>query len=415
MRVTESPCRACGRDTLHSVLDFGPLQLSDFPPGGSTPQRPAPLDLTRCAACGLVQLRHTVEPDALFRRYWYQSGINETMRTELQSIVTQAVGRVPVTAGDVVLDIGANDGTLLAGYAGLRHPPFRVAVEPAGNLQGALQAHCEDRWPCYFPDPVLVDTYRGRVRILTSIACFYASNTPHAFAAAVRALLAPGGVWIVQFQDLQQMLQATAFDNICHEHLIYYSLRSFTNLVTLYGLQVVRVERRTINGGSLRITVQRGDAPATAPDGVVAQAAAEWGCEHTTLLAAFAQRVWTRRSQVRALVQTAQQQQQTIDLYGASTKANMLLQVCELGPPAIRQAWERSETKWGCTTITGIPIVSEAVGRAQPPAVLLAGIWQFREAILQREAAYLAQGGALLFPLPVVDVVRAEEAEEATC
>jgi NDP-4-keto-2,6-dideoxyhexose 3-C-methyltransferase len=129
---------------------------------------------------------------------------------------------------------------------------------------------------------------------------------------------------------------------------------------------------------------------------------AEYRCEHFMTLRDFAQRVMKTREKIYQALDT---HRGPIDLYGASTKGNTLLQVCDLGPKDIRQAWERSPEKWGRKTVTGIPIVSEEAGRADPPAMLFVVIWQFRDAIMQREAAYLAQGGKLLFPLPRVEVI----------
>jgi len=396
--VEERACRACG-GRIDSVLNLGMLALSNFPRPQDPPAATAPLDLCQCQACGLVQLRHTIAPDVLFRQYWYRSGINETMRAELQSIVTQARTIVPVAAGDVVVDVGANDGTLLRAY-----PPdvLTIAFEPALNLNEALHHHAHLVVADYFPQGLAqLESLRGRVKILSSIACFYDLDDPGAFVAAVAEILAPEGVWIVQFQDLHQMLQATAFDNVVHEHLVYYSLRSFERLIAPYGLRVTHAERRAINGGSYRLLVQHNTAgPRDAT--VAALRQTEQGCEHWLTLERFAWRVGEARTQIHGALAAVPG---TIDLYGASTKGNVLLQYCGLDGTLIRQAWERDPEKVGRQTITGIPIVSEATGRADPPDLILVGIWQFREAVLRREAAYLEAGGRILFPLPVVDLV----------
>ena len=128
------------------------------------------------------------------------------------------------------------------------------------------------------------------------------------------------------------------------------------------------------------------------------------------MLNGFARRVLDARTRIRETVLSAVSVGKTVDLYGASTKGNTLLQFCDLGPGLIRRAWERSEGKWGRRTVTGIPIVSEQEGRENPPDILFVVIWQFREVILQREADYLSRGGQFLFPLPTVELVRAESA-----
>jgi NDP-4-keto-2,6-dideoxyhexose 3-C-methyltransferase len=95
-----------------------------------------------------------------------------------------------------------------------------------------------------------------------------------------------------------------------------------------------------------------------------------------------------------------------VDVYGASTKGNILLQVLDVGPGTIRQAIDRSPAKWGRYTVTGIPIVGEEQGKVDLAAAWLVPIWQFRESVLLREQDYLAQGGTLIFPLPVCEIIR---------
>ena len=395
--IQERACRVC-KTPLASVFDLGTLALSSFPVGaGTLPE--APLDLCRCPVCGLVQLRHTVSPDALFRQYWYQSSVNETMRAELAHVVSDGIEHLGgLNDGDIVVDVGANDGTLLASYpTSVR----RVAYEPALNLQAALQQHCNVQYAEYFPGMHLPEA--DSVSLLTSIACFYAVDDPMLFMRAVDDALLERGLWIVQFQDLHQLLEATAFDDICHEHLFYPGLAAIERLLETFDLCVVDAERRAVNGGSLRLTVGR--RWRTVSPRVAEFRAIEAGCEGLEALGAFARQAYGIRSKVRMHLQAKARHRQAVDLYGASTKGNTLLQFCGIGPKEIRQAWERSPEKWGRRTVTGIPIVSEADGRKNPPAMLFVGIWQFRNAIVRREAEYLKGGGQLLFPLPHVETV----------
>ena len=394
-------CRACGHK-LKSVLDLGMMYLSNFPLKGETPKTCAPLDFCQCVSCKLVQLRHSVAPDEMFSHYWYQSGVNESMLVELKDVVASGVARVGgLGLSDIVMDIGANDGTLLAQYT----PCVRIAYEPAANLQTTLAQHCDVLRPEYFPGNGFASLQR-KVKIITSIACFYAVEEPLTFVTAIDRLLSDDGVWVVQFQDLHQMLQATAFDDICHEHLFYPSLTAIERMLTSFDLVLFDAQQREINGGSLRLFIGRRHRVIEPSVSVLRERETE--CERPETLDAFACRVYDARTRIRETVASAFAVGKTVDLYGASTKGNTLLQFCDLGPDVIRQAWERSENKWGRQTITGIPIVSEQVGRSDPPDMLLVVIWQFRETILKREADYIARGGQLLFPLPIVQLVSNE-------
>ena len=405
MIYTERQCRLC-RGQLESILDLGELALSDFVQDDQELQR-APLDLCACVDCTLVQLRHTTNPDLLFRKYWYLSGINEMMREELADIAEKAKEIVPMGIGDVIFDIGANDGTLLSAFP---QGTVRVGFEPALNLQEQLRRHTTLTVPDYFPSAKAPVTrvFKGKVKIITSIAMFYDLDDPISFVEAIAQALHPDGVWIVQFQDLDQMTKATAFDNICHEHLVYWSLETFEDLIAFRGLKVVKAEKRAINGGSYRLYVRWNNHKADAS--VDALRHLETGCQEWSRFYHFGWAAGEVKKQICGVLEHLLATGKTVDIYGASTKFNTLAQWCGIDGELVRQAWERSPDKFGRKTVTGIPIVNELEGRMNPPDALFVGIWQFRDAILKREARYLDDPRhAFIFPLPHVEIVMEED------
>ncbi len=410
--LERTTCRICAA-SLAPIFSLGSLYLSDFPASaGSHVHPPVPLDLMRCTAedCGLVQLAHTTPPDWLYTEtYWYRSGVNETMRAELRDLVKAAVARVALPAHATVIDIGANDGTLLAQYAEVlpKSPLLKVAYEPAASHYAALRPHAQVLFPTYFTAKAGDYALPQKAKIITAIAMFYDLDDPHAFVESLTHALHPDGVIVIQQAYLFAMLATTDITNVCHEHLEYYHLRPLEQLLGAHGLEVVDVERRAINGGSFRAWVQ------FAGKGKVNPRVAQMRAEEERLLAiegpflgVFVQRALAMRTQLQALVGAYQHQGAILDLYAASTKANTLLQWCGIDARQIRQAWERTPEKIGrYVGVSGIPIVDEPTGRADPPAALLCGAWSFRDAFLRREHAYLDAGGRLIFPLPHVEVV----------
>lgn len=414
--LRHTTCRIC-HAPLTPILTLGPQALSDFPASaGSRPYPPVSLDLVRCTdpTCGLVQLAYTTPREWLYRQYWYRSGVNETMRTELADVVIRGLGHTPLSHhGPVVADIGANDGTLLSLYPeillgmGYHHLPLtRIAWEPARNLYQACRPHAEVLYPDFFhvggEEP-----WSLPVHLLTMIACFYDLDDPHQTVADAARILAPQGVWIIQQAYLPDMLRAVGYDNICHEHLEYYHLQPLEKLLLSHGLEVFHVEHRAINGGSFRAYVGRVGRHPIAPS--VALLRAQEASLHLDAPATwdgFVGAVADRVGQLQEAVYRIVDAGGTVDVYGASTKGNTLLQTCQFDGRIIRQAWERSPEKVGrYVGVTGIPIVSEAEGRQDPPTALLVLPWGFRDSFLAREQEYLAGGGRLIFPLPVVEVV----------
>jgi hypothetical protein len=293
---------------------------------------------------------------------------------------------------------------------------FRIGFDPAQNLavhSRKLASHVVSRFfalEAFREEAVLQGR---RPRIVTSIAMFYDLEEPNRFVADVREVMHPEGLWIVQMSYLPLMLKQRAFDNVCHEHLEYYSLASFEFLLRRHDLEVVDVEMNDVNGGSMRAYVRRRHARAEAfGDATYRALAAErvWrlrkeeesmglGTERPYREFAF----WVDRvkSDVVGFIRDRVAAGRKVFVYGASTKGNTLLQYFGLDHTLIQGAAERNPDKWGRVTVgTGIPIVSEEEARAARPDFFLVLPWHFMEEFQSREAEYIAAGGRFIVPLP---------------
>ncbi len=408
-------CRSCGSGQLTPVLDLGPLHISNFLNSSAPAGVRVPLELVLCevqhGGCGLLQLKCTTSPEMLYQQYWYRSGVNVTMREALSDIAYKAERFIRPTAGDIALDIGCNDGTLLRSYntEGLS----RMGFEPADNLIPYASEGTDKILNRYFNAEDFDRAANGRrARIITSIAMFYDLEDPNSFTADIARCLDINGVWIIQMSYLPLMLEANAFDNICHEHLEYYSLTSLCALLARHDLQVVDAELNDVNGGSFRVYVCH--AKRTRADSVfeTARVGALESLERTIGLTSpvvyhdFAARVGRVRTTLVEFVTHEVEQGKTVFVYGASTKGNTLLQYCGLDATLIKAAAERNSDKWGRRTVgTNIPIVSEEDARKARPDYFLVLPWHFLKEFMERERAYLAGGGRFLVPLPYPEVV----------
>jgi NDP-4-keto-2,6-dideoxyhexose 3-C-methyltransferase len=248
------------------------------------------------------------------------------------------------------------------------------------------------------------------VDAVTSIAMMYGADDLNAFTSEVSRVLKPEGVWVVQFQDLLSVLQTNAVDWFVHEHLATFSLWSFTKLLLRHGLQVVDVEPRAINGGSLRVIVRKphGYHPTSAR--VAAQLEREQAYGLLTAgrgWGGFLARVELVKAVVKSTIEAVVESGGTVDLYACSTKSILLLQLCDLDQRLIRQGIERQSAKVGrFVGDRGIPIVSEVTMRSMPPTALLLGSYQFRNQFIERERDYLRQGGLMICPLPHPEIIR---------
>ena len=411
-------CRVCC-GSLDSVLSLGDQYISNFLSLEGNDGVRVPLELVLCSQCGLLQLRNTAPPEDMYRNYWYRSGTNKTMRDALADVANKSEQLIGLAAGETVLDIGCNDGTLLTSY---RTPGiYKVGFDPAENM-APFSRKVADKVVAdfftsesYFSDAVL---RARRPKIITSIAMFYDLEEPKKFVSDVKKVLHPEGLWVVQMSYLPLMLQQNAFDNICHEHLEYYSLASFEYLLKLYDFEVVDVELNDVNCGSFRTYIRNLSAQKELfGNSIIREIAGDrvrrlkehesnLGLNQLETYKEFVNRVQRIKDAVVGFITEQVRLGKTAYVYGASTKGNTLLQYFGLDNSLITAAAERNPAKWGTKTVgTHIPIVSEEEARAAKPDFFLILPWHFLSEFREREKDFLASGGRFIIPLPEFTLV----------
>jgi cyclopropane fatty-acyl-phospholipid synthase-like methyltransferase len=393
------------------VLDLGEQALTGFFPRSVDEVVPtAPLQLAWCSACTLLQLAHSFDPGELYgENYGYRSGLNASMVEHLARKARGLETMVGLTPGDVVLDIGSNDGTLLARYATERLR--RIGIDPTAA-----------KFAEFYPEDALVaadfftaarfrELSDAPARIITSIAMFYDLESPVAFARDVRDCLAADGVWHFEQSYMPQMLRSTAYDTVCHEHLEYYSLVTVQRILEEAGLGIVEVSFNRVNGGSFAVTAAHRGSSFVRRDSLIGWfASQEEGLElHTEApFRKFEERVHRHRVALVDLLGSLRSDGARVLGYGASTKGNVLLQFCGFTSADIEAIGEVNADKFGHVTPgSSIPIVSEAEMRERQPDFLIVFPWHFRDSVIAREEEFLRTGGRLIFPLPEIEILGA--------
>ena len=398
--ITRTTCRLCDSNNLHDVFSIGEQYINDFvPPERVGKGLKAPLDLVMCEQCSLLQLRHTAPQELLYARYyWYRSGVTDTMRRALRNITEQIESMVDLKAGDVVLDIGANDGTLLATYT--KHGIYRVGCEPANNLIDMLKQNTPYVMHDFWNYERYMELARGwgfgKAKVITAIGMFYDLEDPNKFIKDAQRALADDGVFVAQLMCLTPMLEKNDLGNICHEHLEYYSLESLKYLFEKNGLEMFKIEENDVNGGSYRIFARH-----YKKTGITFK---EKFTRNDIL--AFAKRLEENRKRCVEFIKAEVAKGKKVYVYGASTKGNVILQYYGLDHTLITAAAERSPEKWGKYTIgSWIPIVSEEEARKANPEYFLVLPWAFFDEFYKREAEWRSHGGQFIVPLPEFRVV----------
>jgi len=237
---------------------------------------------------------------------------------------------------------------------------------------------------------------------------FYDLDDPNKFLEDVNAILDKDGLFVIQQNYLMGMFRMGAFDNICHEHLEYYSLTSLIALLDRHKLEVFDVEENDLNGGSFRTMIRKVGSKLETEGGlkrVREMLERESVLRDPVTYKVFGDQIHENIKKLRTFVNEKNREGKNIYIYGASTRGGTLLQAAGLGPTQIKAAAERNPEKYKkVMQSTNIPIVSEKVAREKADIFIVLP-WFFKKEFIDREQNWIDQGGKLVFPLPVFEVI----------
>lgn len=399
-----STCRICG-GPLKEVIDLGELSISTFLAVQQEPPK-IPMTLMSCTQCDLVQLKHTINGDIMYRDYWYKSGLNASMVAALKDVVDKTVQYVRGTIGTWI-DIGSNDNTMLK-YVQDKYPDF----ETVGFDPTYIDRHRVDNFFNTYFSAAEYFKYFGDTElasVVTSIACFYDMEDPTAFVQDVKRVLAPDGVFVIQMMDMLSMWKTHDFANICHEHLEYYTLDVLKTFLEGLDLVIFDVEYNAVNGGSLRVYVAHASSQEHPIQASVDEALREerqWFAQFDDPFAYFRDTVSTIRERTVQFIKNVVKRGQTIAVFGASTKGNTILQYFGLDNRWIDHAAEVNSDKFGLRTVaTHIHIISQADSLDSHPDYYFVLPHGFIKFFIDTHMDYLRKGGKFLVALPQPAVI----------
>jgi len=328
------------------------------------------------------------------------------MREALTDVATKAYQVARATAGDIVIDTGCNDGTLLRSYP--RSGLTLIGFEPAENLVEDARKGTDWVFNDFFEAGMFRNKFGNeKAKIVTSVAMFYDLEDPNSFVGDIAKSLAPEGVWVVQQNYLASMLQMNGFDNIGHEHLEYYCLSTMEKLLTRHGLEIFDVETNDVNGGSFRTYAShQGVHPIREEVEGLRRNEEHLQLNSSEVYRTFGAKIRKIKSDLTQLVKNEVGEGKTVYVYGASNRGNTILQYCGLDYRLIKKAADANSEKWGRKTVgTKIPIVSKEEARRDKPDYFLILPHHFLEEIKRDEKDYLNHGGKFIVPLPEVRLV----------
>lgn len=372
-------CHWCA-GKLEKIISFGPMPIVNYFPKSTEVKHENryPLTLCVCRACGLAQVKETISPTILFRRYHYVTGASGPLVHDLRQFAHKHQARK-------VLDIGSNDGTLLTEFQ--KHGSVVLGVEPATSIKTRVPTIHD--FFSYTLAKKIKKTH-GTFDLIT--ATHVLANIPdlHDFLRGVKEVLSARGTFIVEVGSLEDMMTYGQFDSIYHEHYSYFSKYTLSTILADAGFRAVNTQKLKTQGGSIRVTAVKGHALPLAHKPEDFQP--------------FTAKMNIFRTSLRSIIK-GDFRGKTVVGFGAPAKGVTLLNYCGLGVRDIAFVVDSTVQKQG-RLVPGVHIpvyAEEKLAQIRPDAILILS-WNYRDEILRKIKKQVKRTVAVITPFPILFV-----------
>ncbi|MEY2665216.1 MAG: hypothetical protein RLZZ480_321 [Candidatus Parcubacteria bacterium] len=404
----KTTCRICKGSNLTRILALG-----DHPPVDNflseaqiKDEKRYPLDVYFCGECNLVQLLDVVDEDELFHGdYAYFSSASKPLVEHFRSYA-EDLKNENLNEGDLVVDIGSNDGVLLQFFT----DKCRVlGIEPSSNVAEVARQKGIDTLDGFFNTKMaeeIVAKY-GKAKVVTANNVFAHIDDIDEIVRAVKILLADDGVFVTESHYLLDLVSHREFDTVYHEHLCYYSVKPLIHFFNRFDMEIADVRRVSTHGGSIRVYARFATGEAVAPSVQELLALeAEAGLHTLATFENFQKDVDAIKEQLVSMIRGFRAEGKIVTAYGAPAKGNTLLNFCGFTAEDIVYVTDTTPYKIGLLTPgSHIPVMNPDILKTETPDYILLLAWNYRDFILEKEKDLRERGAKFIIPVPKVEIV----------
>ena len=402
-------CKNCNYPNLNKVFRIGKQPISSvFYNKPKTKLKKYSLDLFKCSKCDLVQFSSLAPLEDMYGlTYGYNTSLSPLMVDHMRNKFKFLKSNYKKLLKGQILDIGSNDGTFLNLLKSLKGVKL-YGMDPSSkkflnNYKKNISVITD-----FFSKKKLLENLstqqaREKFNIITSFAMFYDIEDPNSFCKDIYNLLNPNGIWVVEFSYLPLLFKNLTYDQICHEHVTYYSLTTFNKILKNNNMKVIDLSFNEINGGSIEVICAKKNSKIK-PKKIVEKIFEEEANISKNIVNLFQDRVENVKKTLKEFLKNIPSKD--IMGYGASTKGNIVLNHLNLTKKNLSFICDANPFKFNrFTPGTNIKIISKKEMRKKNPKYLLVLIWSFRSEVIKQEINYIKKGGKLIFHLPIFHVV----------
>ncbi len=405
-------CRICGSKKLYKFLDLGLMPLANsFKQKKDLKRRENKYELAClfCQNCGLVQLSIVVNPKVMFSNYVYIPSTSKIMMNNFISLSSQAFNEKKLDETSLVIDIGSNDGSLLTFFKA--YDCKVLGIDPAVNIAKVAELNGVPTEVELFGNKVAerIKKKHGQADVITATNVIaHIDNLKDVFKG-IKVLLKKDGIFITEFPYLPELIDKLEFDTIYHEHLSYFSLKSWNYFVSKMGFEICGIRRLQIHGGSIRLTHRRKSNkknPAKKTFNYLLDIEKRKGLDKKETYDKFSKKIIKLKGDINNLINLLKNDKNRIVGYGAAAKGNTLTNYLGIGKDKLDYIVDSTSYKQGLYTPgTNIPIYAENKLQRDMPDYALILAWNFANEIIEKQEQYRIKGGKFIIPLPEVKII----------
>lgn len=420
-KCDNTECKLCGSTALTLVMDFGEVALAggflkpeDFPQ-----EQLYRLRLCFCRECYLLQIVDVVPSEILFKNYFYFSSAIAMLRDHFADYATEVTSRFLTPENATVVEIGCNDGVLLKPLAE-KNIQTLIGIDPATNIVESIDDAGINIVNDFFCEKVaeeILQEYGPAHLICANNVCAHSVDFKN-ITKGIYKLLDEDGVFVFEVHYLGKLIEEIQYDMIYHEHIYYYSILSLSNHFDRYDMEIFDIKPIPIHAGSMRYYVRKKGRLQTEE---VSERAVnlfaeekEKGYDREETFLNYAARISASKHQLMTLLDQFTGQGKSVAGYGASGRANTIIQYCGIDHRHLDYIIDDAPAKWGYYTPgEHFEIRSRQVLEEQAPDYLLIFAWSYLDTVTEHCRDFMSNGGSMIVPLPDVRVISHPDANSA--
>lgn len=404
-------CKNCKSKNLKKILNFGSQPISSvFYKSKKKNLKNYPLDLYECQSCKLVQFSKLAPIEDLYgSTYGYRTSLSDYMVNHIKKKFIYLNSSKYIKKKSFILDIGSNDGTFLNFFAKKRKDLNLFGIDPSSKKFKKYYNKKINLITDYFSKRKIDEFFiekkiKKKFDLITSFAMFYDVEDPNAFAKDIFNLLDKNGLWVLEFSYFPLLLKNLTYDQICHEHVTYYTLTTFNTIAKQNGFKIIDFSFNEINGGSIEVICSKKNSTHKPKVKKIETVISDEKKINSVSYFNLSQRIENTKNTLQLLLRNIKKRE--IIGYGASTKGNIVLNQCGINENYLQYICDANPYKFGrYTPGSNIKIISKKEMRKKKPKYLLVLIWSFRTEVIKQEINFLKKGGKLIFHLPMLHII----------